>query len=333
MSIKLSICIPTYNRVRLLRECLDSVVPQLTDEVELVMIDNCSVDDTEKLAAGYVKQNSRLRFIRNERNLGYSGSQIKCFECARGAYTAILCDDDVYLAGEVNNILTVISGKREYAFIALNYYNFVKNSKDPFHSDFAPEQDVEFKRAYDIMNYPSVGHFSGFIFNTRLARKVLSRMLAGTMADVEKHRGIISELAVRVTTRTDLPSYFIGSRKLAARIPAAADYDILKHLCLEYYEFYLQFFQEGLITEKDLSYRMGLVMDRLPKAIIRDWPKLSGQERKIVRDKLTSYFGQNERFMRGSLLLLKAGEYGVVRAFYRFLGSIASLIRKMKLRL
>ena len=325
--IKLSICIPTYQRQNWLRECLESLEPQITsDEVEVVVVDNCSQDNTTQVVDEFVKKNQRIRYYRNERNLGYSGGQAKCFEYSRGDYTAILCDDDVYLKGEVAEIFKVINQPQEYALIALNYYNFVENYQKPHQADFCPEKDLVFKRAYDILHYPSVGHYSAVIFNMRLARKELPRL---DLAAAEKHRGIISELAVRVTAGSTLTAYFIGARKLAVRIPFCLDYDILKHLCIDEYEFYLALFKEGIITEADLSMRINWVMIRLPKAIVKDWSRLDDAERKAISEKLIGYFGHNEKFIRHSLPLLKWGRNPLVRSLYRFLGWTAAAKRKL----
>ncbi|MDD5491116.1 MAG: glycosyltransferase family 2 protein [bacterium] len=325
--IKLSICIPTYQRENWLKECLGSLVPQITsDEVEVVVVDNCSQDNTTQVVNDFVKNNQRIRYYRNERNLGYSGGQAKCFEYSRGDYTAILCDDDVYLDGEVAEIFKVINQPQEYALIALNYYNFVENYQKPHKADFCPEKDLVFKRAYDILHYPSVGHYSAVIFNMRLARQKLPLL---DLAAAEKHRGIISELAVRVTAGSNLPAYFIGARKLAVRIPFSLDYDTLKHLCIDEYEFYSALYKEGIITEADLACRINWTMIRLPKAIIKDWSKLDTAERKAVSEKLIGYFSNNESFIRHSLPLLNWGKNSAVRSLYRLLSWMAAEKRKL----
>lgn len=331
MNIKLSICIPTYNREHYLQECLTSLEPQITsDEVEVIVVDNCSQDNTSGVANEFVKKNQRLRYYRNEQNLGYSGGQAKCFEYARGDYATILCDDDVYIDGEVAEIFKVINSLQEYAFIALNYYNFVEDYQKPHQADFSPEKDLVFKRAYDILHYPSVGHFSAVIFNMRLARQQLPLLVTSAgLAAAEKHRGIIPELTVRVTAGSTLPAYFMGARKLAVRIPFDLDYDFLKHLCLDYYEFYLALFKEGVITEADLAMRINWVMIRLPKAIIKDWSRLAAAERKEVTEKLKGYFSHNESFIRHSLPLLNWGKNSIVRSLYRFLGWAAAAKRKL----
>ena len=101
---KLSICIPTYNRVRYLKECLDSVLPQAKarkDEVEVIVIDNASPDDTQTVVQEFIATFDCLKYYRNEKNLGFAGNQVKCIEYAMGNYMPLLCDDDIYLDGQV----------------------------------------------------------------------------------------------------------------------------------------------------------------------------------------------------------------------------------------
>ncbi|RYZ98014.1 MAG: glycosyltransferase, partial [Sphingobacteriaceae bacterium] len=72
--IYLSICIPTYNRSNNLRETIESIITQPefngTDEVEIVIADNCSTDDTETVANEYTaKYPSKIKYNRNSENI------------------------------------------------------------------------------------------------------------------------------------------------------------------------------------------------------------------------------------------------------------------------
>lgn len=67
-----SICIPTYNRAPYLRKCLDSLICQpefLQKEVEIVISDNCSTDNTAEIVKGYAVKYSNIRYYRNEENI------------------------------------------------------------------------------------------------------------------------------------------------------------------------------------------------------------------------------------------------------------------------
>ncbi len=328
---KLSICIPTYNRSKYLSICLEHLLPQVEgkENVEVVIVDNASSDDTTCVVADYQKKCKNTRYYRNKHNFGYSGNQLKCFEYANGKYLAILSDDDVYTDNLVDDILDVIK-KCNYSFIALNYYGFVNDVNKPYNRNFAPINNVCFDRAYDILNYPSVGHFSGFIFNKELAKATLKKILeTKNIGDFEKYRGIITDIAHRSLSETKLPSYFLGKRKLANRIPIEVDYDSIHHLCLEYYEYFYSLFQEGIIETKDLEYRKRLVLSGLPRAIVVDSYKLSNLELKNITTQLLSYFKNDKRFYLISLPLLYLVRVGLIKYILK---QAHAIIHNLKLK-
>lgn len=332
--MQLSICIPTYNRAKLLKECLDSVINQVKgkEQVEIVICDNASPDDTENIVKGYIGNYPFMKYFRNNQNLGYVKNQLKCFKNAQGQYLAILCDDDLYLDGEVDKILQVVSEK-EYAFIALNYYGFISDPKKTVKTNFAPEKDMVFKRAYDVMNYPSVGHFSGFVFNTKLAKEAIKKSLSKqTNEYYEKNRGIISDIAIRVNLETNLPAYFIGQRKLAARMPEIVDYESLYHICIDYYEYFYDLHTEGLITDSDLDYRARFTLANLPRAIVTNIPHLNEKEIKNVTEKLIKYFNGYNKFNSKCLPLLMAGRYYPVKILYLIIYKTWRIIKHIKRR-
>jgi glycosyltransferase involved in cell wall biosynthesis len=336
MSIIFSICIPTYNRAEFLKECLDSVLCQVKNkrEVEVIVIDNASPDDTQTVVGEFIKSYDCLKYYRNERNLGLAGNQIKCIEYATGDYVTLLGDDDIYLDGQIDRILKVVS-EREYAVVALNYYSFLKNKNKPYKSNFAPVKDVTFQRTYDIMNYPSVGHSSGFIFNAALAKETLNQILAKkSHEDFEKIFGIIGDVSTRSTTASNLPAYFIGYRGLANRIPKTVNYSSLYNLCIYYYKLYLGFYNEGLINKDDLDYRARLVIDTLPRAIISNGSSIDDNEIENITLQLSHWFKGNNKFDNICMPLLHSLQYQSVKHIYeitvncyRFVKSICYCIK------
>ncbi|KAF0151094.1 MAG: glycosyl transferase family protein [Ignavibacteria bacterium] len=296
--IKLCICIPTYNRSKFLEVCLEYLVPQVKhkENVEVIVIDNASTDNTMNIMNAIISAHSNIHYYRNEMNIGYSGNQVKCIEYSNGQYTAILSDDDVYTDNLVDDILN-ITNEREYSFIALNYYSFMENVTKPLQANFAPTSDINFSRGYDIMNYPSVGHFSGFVFNSRLAKETLREMLQKhSFEEYEKYRGVISDIAHRSLSKTDIPAFFFGRRKLATRIPKEVDYDLLNHQCLDYYDFFENLYNEAYINIDDLKYRKKLVLKRLVRSVISDCNKKNKNEMILIQKKLKKVFNDEIYF-------------------------------------
>lgn len=89
---KLSVCIPTYNRAALVSETIESVLTQQNDDVEVIVVDDASNDETASLAQEWVARG--VRYYRNDTNLGMVGNWNRCIELARGNAVWILHDDD-----------------------------------------------------------------------------------------------------------------------------------------------------------------------------------------------------------------------------------------------
>jgi glycosyltransferase involved in cell wall biosynthesis len=94
---EISICIPTRNGARFLPDALGSALSQVTPRVEIVVVDNCSDDETQAVVADLRARGAYFRFHRNDRDLGLVGNFNRCLAHARGEYVTILCVDDILL--------------------------------------------------------------------------------------------------------------------------------------------------------------------------------------------------------------------------------------------
>ncbi len=91
----ISIGMPVYNGARFLEQAIDSILAQTADDIELIISDNCSTDATPALCAAYCRHDKRVRYIRNERNLGAAANYNQAFHCSRGEYFKWAAADDV----------------------------------------------------------------------------------------------------------------------------------------------------------------------------------------------------------------------------------------------
>jgi glycosyltransferase involved in cell wall biosynthesis len=91
-----TIAIPTYNRAEgYLRQSLESALAQTHQDLEVILSDNCSTDDTEGLAAEYCRGDKRLTYFRQSQNIGPNSNFNFCLAKARGRYFLLLPDDDL----------------------------------------------------------------------------------------------------------------------------------------------------------------------------------------------------------------------------------------------
>ena len=94
---KVSICIPTYNYGRFLPEAVQSVLRQNYADFEILVIDNCSTDNTRDVMEQYCRSDSRIRYILNPENVGMVRNWNYCIREARGAYIKFLFSDDLLI--------------------------------------------------------------------------------------------------------------------------------------------------------------------------------------------------------------------------------------------
>jgi glycosyltransferase involved in cell wall biosynthesis len=95
---KVSVVVPCYNQARFLGEAIESVLSQGYADFEIIVVDDGSKDGTQEVAAGYVKENSRVRLI-SQQNRGQAAARNRGLAEAHGEYVVFLDSDD-RLVGE-----------------------------------------------------------------------------------------------------------------------------------------------------------------------------------------------------------------------------------------
>lgn len=111
-----SICIPTYNRQEMLGQAIRSALNQTYENIEIVVSDNASVDETAQLVAGF--KDSRIRYFCNDTNVGAAANWERCVTLARGTFFSWLQDDDLLLPTFVSNAVRALSSTDAVCCIA-----------------------------------------------------------------------------------------------------------------------------------------------------------------------------------------------------------------------
>ena len=102
-----SICIPTYNYARYIGQAIESVLGQTHEDIELLVIDDRSSDETAAVVGRY-EDDPRLRFHVNAENLGLFGNFNRCLEWAQHDYVKVLCADDWLHPRSIEDALAVL---------------------------------------------------------------------------------------------------------------------------------------------------------------------------------------------------------------------------------
>src|SRR5688500_410636 len=81
---RVSIGIPVFNGERFLAETIDSILTQTFEDYEIIISDNASTDRTQEICLLYASRDQRIRYYRNESNLGGSENYNRVFRLSRG---------------------------------------------------------------------------------------------------------------------------------------------------------------------------------------------------------------------------------------------------------
>lgn len=106
--VKLSICIPTYNFGEFIGETLESIIEQAGDDVEIIVGDGASTDNTEAIVRGFQSGFPRLFYEKFEKKGGIDLDLSRTVGLAKGEYCWLLSSDDVLRPGAIRRVLDEI---------------------------------------------------------------------------------------------------------------------------------------------------------------------------------------------------------------------------------
>lgn len=172
----LSVVVPTLNRRSLLETTLNYLCEEVKDhaaEVELIVVDNASEDDTVNFLGSY-KNSSQFRLISFSERVNIDESFRRCVEVSSGQYINIFGDDDIPMGGFIRNALQIIKSNDQMSFI---YFNRLIGDEELRQIGDVAHPD----RGFDTVSFDSKDfireftHHPGFISSLVFSRETWSR--------------------------------------------------------------------------------------------------------------------------------------------------------------
>lgn len=176
VGLKLAICIPTYNRGEFIEDTLRSILSQIRDEVEVVISDNASQDNTQQLVEEYEKLFPSLTYFRWEKNMGFDRNILKAVELASAEYCWLMGSDDVLEPGGINSVLKAIKMTPNLCGLSVNRITYNSNMKErvyePPESQFGRrlERNEYFSKPEQVVE--KLGQYLGYI-SAQIVRRSL----------------------------------------------------------------------------------------------------------------------------------------------------------------
>lgn len=287
----LSICILTYNRVATLEETLASILPQVENDrrLEVVVCDNASTDGTQAFALAYARLHPSVRYHRNPNNKGFDGNVVTCVEQAQGEYVGFFSDDDIALPGTFERILHEIESRRP-AIVYLNHYPFRDNNARRGLRWKMPKEDLMFDSGKAFFLFAGLGFISALTVKTEYAR--------GYLGDAKFGPGQAHlDIASRICLFHSGPFVFVGTKAIAARIPATARWDWLVGCGIAESEFYHGLETDGVLDAPTVRHRVsGSIRHNILGLVV--FKKCLGDHRELAtqKDLLVSVYGRYTSF-------------------------------------
>lgn len=149
MTIKLSIIIPTYNRAEYLKKCLSRVLANNYENLEVLVCDNASEDNTSQIINSFI--DTRLKYFKNEKNIGPERNILKLLENATGDYIFFLTDDDLLNKNAIIETVKIIDEYPNVGVI-LSALNILDDKTGKLLKDYIfYEKDNLFKAGKDAL--------------------------------------------------------------------------------------------------------------------------------------------------------------------------------------
>jgi glycosyltransferase involved in cell wall biosynthesis len=152
---KVSVIIPIYNREKYLKKCLDSVINQTLNDIEIICIDDGSTDRSREILNGYGKVDSRIKII-NQKNQGPGLARNIGLKIAKGEYIGFVDSDD---------------------WIDLNFYETLFTE--------AKKQDADLTRTEYVYEYPNHSK------EDNINKTILERKSDGELLNLNEHSVVI----------------------------------------------------------------------------------------------------------------------------------------------
>ncbi len=126
MNDLVSIITPTYNCGKFIAETIESVLRQTYENWEMIIIDDCSTDNTKEIVEEHAQRDKRIKYHLFDINSGAAIARTKAMELASGKYMAFLDSDDLWIKDKLERQLSFMN-RNQYSFTCTSYEQINEN--------------------------------------------------------------------------------------------------------------------------------------------------------------------------------------------------------------
>ena len=148
-----SIIMPSWNTGKFITETIQSVIDQTYTNWELLIVDDCSTDNTEELVASF--KDDRIKYFRNKKNNGAALTRNRALREAKGEWIAFLDSDDLWMAEKIEKQLAFM--KENGYTLSFTEYEKIDEESKPLNIYVSGPEKVNKRKMY---NYDYIGQLT-----------------------------------------------------------------------------------------------------------------------------------------------------------------------------
>jgi glycosyltransferase involved in cell wall biosynthesis len=157
---KVSIILPTYNGAKYIRQSVDSCLNQTYKNIELVIVDDCSTDNTPEIIKSY--NDDRIKFFKHVKNRGLPYALNTGFSKATGEYLTWTSDDNQYLPTAIEEMVSFLERNTDVNLVYTDYW-----------ARFLEKDEQELRRMPDNLDLRKTNHVGPcFVYTRRVYEEV-----------------------------------------------------------------------------------------------------------------------------------------------------------------
>ena len=260
----LTIAIPTYSRAPYLKRALDQlrleVIRHHLDNIEIVVSDNASPDNTRQVVEDARSPEFEIRYLRNSDNIGPDANIAQCFNTAKGYYVLILGDDDLFYDGSLKWLMTVLR-RKEYGVVCMRPYGFDDDFRQEHPGQFGCDKVFHNVGHFLTVIGPLVTLISGCVINKNCLPEIDANVFCGSNL-VQVH--LVVEAALNVKKNLYSSRYHMACKR-----NNSGGYDYIQ-VFVERLGNILDTYQvHGLSNESILAFDKRMLLGHLPFYLLK----------------------------------------------------------------
>ena len=218
--MSVTIIMPSYNSEKFIVESVESVLAQTYSNWELIIVDDCSPDDSNNIITKYVDNDSRIKLIKLQKNSGPAVARNTAIEAANGRYIAFLDSDDVWLPNKLEKQIKFMQDN-DLAFTYSSYKLVGEDNEDL--GLFITKDKISY---FDMLKTCSVGCLTAIYDTEKIGKQymplILKRQDYGLWLKILKligeTRGILEPLATYRIRKNSVSSNKVKAAKYQWKI-------------------------------------------------------------------------------------------------------------------